>query len=132
GGSFWKLPVQVLPRDPYPTQPPAERRLTEGAAWKLRLLPRDRERPPETVQVFLSEQSAAVADGRHWLHEVTYWLRHEANAELSVVLPGAGRVVAASVDGIEVTPLQPEPTRLWLPLPRQPGVRWVRLRWICD
>ena len=73
-----------------------------------------------------------MADGRHWLHEATYWLRHEANAELNVLLPAPGRVVAASVDGIEVSPLQPDPSRLWLPLPRQSGVRWVRLRWIYD
>ncbi len=123
-GSLWGLATERLPRN-------TEMR---SLAWKLRLVPRDRKRPQEAVQVFLGEQSAAVADGRHWLHEATYWLRHEANAELNVILPAAGRVVAASVDGIAVVPLQPQPdlTRLWLPLPRRPGVRWVRLRWVYD
>jgi hypothetical protein len=120
--ALWKLPAEPLPRDLE----------TRAAAWRLRLLPRDRERPAEAVQVFLGEQTALVADGRHWLHEATYWLRHEANAEMNVVLPAPGRVVAASLDGIAVAPLQPEPTRLWLPLPRRPGVRWVRLRWVYD
>jgi hypothetical protein len=119
---FWKLPSQPLPRD-LGKRPPGLR---------LRLLPRDRERPAEAIEVFLGEQSAFVADGRHWLHEATYWLRHEANAELNVALPAPGRVVAASVDGAAVTPLQPEATRLWLPLPRRPGVRWVRVRWVYD
>ena len=120
--ALWKLAPEPLPRDLEQV----------GLVWKLRLLPRDRERPVEAVQVFLGEQSAVVADGRHWLHEATYWLRHEANAELNVVLPAPGRVVSASVDGIEMSPLQPEAARLWLPLPREPGVRWVRLRWLCD
>ena len=120
--TLWKAPVEALLRD-VEKRPPT---------WRVRLVPRDRERPAEAVQVFLSEQSALVADGRHWLHEATYWLRHEANAELNVVLPAPGRVVAASIDGAAVAPLQPEPTRLWLPLPRNPGVRSVRLRWVYD
>jgi hypothetical protein len=120
--TLWKLPAERLPRDADPSPAP----------WKLRLWPRDRERPTETIQVFLAEQQAAVADGRHWLHEAAYWLRHEANAELTVVLPGAGRLVGASLDGVQVAPVQSEPTRLWLPLPRRPGVRCLRIRWTYD
>jgi hypothetical protein len=78
------------------------------------------------------EKSAAVVDGRRWLHEVLCWIRHEAHADLSIDLPAPARVLGASVDGLEVTPLQPNATRVWLPLPGQRGVRCVRLRWLYE
>jgi hypothetical protein len=117
---------------------PAEQiRRSGGSAWRvtspdwsLRLLPRDAAPAAPPVRVFLAEHSAAVADGGHWLHQVVYWLRHEAHTDLNVTLPAPARVVSVAVDGVEATPLQPAPERLWLPLPGGPGVRCVRLRWL--
>jgi hypothetical protein len=99
--------------------------------WSLRIRARS---GPETgpVRVVLADHTTAVADGRHWLHEAVYWVRHGANTDLNIVLPKPGTVVAVAVDGIDVAPLQPEQRRLWLPLPGRPGVRAVRVRWRYD
>jgi hypothetical protein len=99
--------------------------------WSLHLRPVG---PVATapVRVFLTRQEAEVVDGRRWLHQAVFWLRHEANTDLYVALPGDAVVTSASVDGAEVTLLQPGPRRLWLPLPGRAGVRRVRLRWLYD
>jgi hypothetical protein len=118
----------------------AERvRRTGGPAWRvraeaseLRLVPRDRPAGPAAVRVFLAEQTAAVADGRRWLHRAVWWLRHEARTDLTVALPAAARVVAVSLDGAEVAPVQPGPQRLWLPLPGRAGVRRLAVWWVYD
>ncbi len=99
-----------------------------GTEWALRLRPRGGA-GAEPVRVLLSDHTAVVADGRHWLHEVVYWVLHGPNTDLNVLLPKPGSVVAVSVDGVDVTPLQPERRRLWVPLPGRPGVRAVRVRW---
>jgi hypothetical protein len=104
----------------------------QGPEWQLRLLPRARALEAAPVRIFLLEQSAAVMDGRHWMHEARCWLRHEAHTDLNVDFPAPARVVAAVVDGVEVTPLQPDSARLWLPLPGRAGVRCVRLRWLYE
>jgi hypothetical protein len=104
----------------------------QGPEWQLRLLPHARAMESAPVRVFLLEQSAAVRDGRRWLHEARFWLRHEAHTDLNIDFPAPARVVAASVDGVEVTPLQPGSARLWLPLPGRAGVRCVSLRWLYD
>jgi hypothetical protein len=99
--------------------------------WSLRLRPRGgTEAGP--ARVLLADHTLAVADGRHWLHEVVYWVRHSANSELNILLPKPGTVVAVAVDGVDVAPLQPELRRLWLPLPGRAGVRAVRIRWSYD
>jgi hypothetical protein len=109
-----------------------------GRVWKasadgtLRLVARDRGGEAAPIRVLLAERSAAVADNQRWLHEADYWLRHEAHTDLNWTLPAAARVVAVSLDGVDSPPLQPEPTRLWLPLPGVAGVRRVRLRWVYD
>jgi hypothetical protein len=36
------------------------------------------------------------------------------------------------LDDSEVTPLQPNPSRVWLPLPGKAGIRFLRLRWVYD
>jgi hypothetical protein len=105
-------------------------RHASGAEWQLRLLPQTRTTEPARVQVFLLEQSAAVVDGRRWLHEARCWVRHEGQTDLNVVFPAPARVITAAVDGAEAPPLQPHPSRLWLPLPGRIGVRCIRLRWI--
>jgi hypothetical protein len=117
----------------------AERlRRTNGKAWRvaseewrLRLLPRPRLATTTPIRVFLTDRSAAVVDGRRWLHQATCWLRHEANTDLNVTLPAPAEVMSVSIDGVGVTPLQPERTRLWLPLPGHAGIRCVRLSWFC-
>jgi hypothetical protein len=105
-------------------------RHVSGAEWQLRLLPQARATEPARVQVFLLEQSAAVADGRRWLHEARCWLRHEGQTDLHVAFAAPARVITAAIDGAEATPLQPDPLRLWLPLPGRTGVRCIRLRWL--
>jgi hypothetical protein len=116
---------------------PALRR-PDGALWRvadddwgLRLLPREQAAGPAPVRVFLTEQTARVADGRHWVHEATYWLDNEGASDLSVSLPAGAAVVGALVDGVEVTLLRPGPesASLWLPLPGGGGARRLCLRW---
>jgi hypothetical protein len=97
--------------------------------WRLRLVSRERPPGPTAVRVLLTERSAAVVGGRRWLHEAVLWLWHEANTDLSVALPAPADFVAASIDGAEVLATQPEPGRIWLPLPRRTGLQRVRLRW---
>jgi hypothetical protein len=96
--------------------------------WMLRLRPRGGA-GSEPVRVLLADHTAALADGLHWLHEVVFWVRHGPNTDLNILLPKPGTVVALSVDGADVAPLQPERRRLWLPLPGRGGVRAVRVRW---
>jgi hypothetical protein len=110
-----------------------------GQVWQatasdgtLRLVPRDHNTDATPVHVLFREHTLAVADNQHWLHEAVYWLRHEAHTDLNLTLPAAARVVAVSLDGVETPPLQPEPARLWLPLPGRPGVCCVRLLWLYD
>jgi hypothetical protein len=105
-----------------------------AADWRLAVLPRDAGARSAPVDVLLAEQEAAVQDGARWLHQAVYWLRHEAHTDLNVrwgVLAPV-RVVSVVVDGVETSPLQPEPNRLWLPLPGQAGVRRVQLRWVVE
>ncbi|MHB1423412.1 MAG: hypothetical protein ACYC3I_09515 [Gemmataceae bacterium] len=114
------------------------------AEWQVRLSPRTRRPAQEPVRIYLLEHSAAVVDGRHWLHEARCWLRHEANADLALDLPAPVRVLTVAVDGVEVTPLlkirNPKSNegvsdwnkRVWLPLPGRPGVRSIRLRWLYE
>jgi hypothetical protein len=104
----------------------------ESDDWRLRLRPRPGQAEPP-IHVFLAEQSAAVVDGRRWGHQIVYSLYHEAGADLRVVLPqGAEPVRAVAVDGVEIVPLQPDPDRLWVPLPGSAGARTVRLNWSYD
>jgi hypothetical protein len=103
-----------------------------GAEWQVRLLPHARASEPAPVRVYLLEQTAAVRDGRRWLHEARCWLRHEAHTDLHIDFPAPVRVLAAAIDGVEVTPLQPDSARVWLTLPGRPGVRCIRLRWQYD
>jgi hypothetical protein len=122
--------LQAWPRD-------AERlRRAGGLAWKIssddwRLGLRSRVEAfrPAAVQVYLTEHAAAVADGRRWTHKATYWLYHEAGADLSVLLPSGASVLSVTVDGLSVPPLQPGAERLWLPLAGGAGARVVRLSW---
>jgi hypothetical protein len=103
-----------------------------GPDWGLRLLPRRRPEGEEPVRVALTECAAAVADGRHWLHEAVLWLYHEANTDLNVALPPGAHVLGVTVDGLAVTPLQASEDSLWVPLPGAAGARRVRLRWAYD
>jgi hypothetical protein len=134
-GSLARLvePAKALARWPGPAERVQRTRgqgwRVEGPEWQLLLLPQSRPLEATAVRLFLMEQSAAVVDGRSWLHEARCWLRHEAHTDLTVDFAAPVRVVAAAVDGVEVPPLQPGPSRLWLPLPGGAGVRCVRLRW---
>lgn len=103
-----------------------------GSEWQLRLLPFSRGLETTSVRVYLLERSSAVVNGDHWLHEARCWLRHEAHADLKVVFPLPAYVFAASVDGVEVTPIKAGSAGVWLPLPGRPGVHCIRMRWIYD
>jgi hypothetical protein len=103
-----------------------------GPEWQVHLRPHGRPAGAAAIQVFLAEHGAAVVDHRRWLHEVVWWLGHEAHTDLNVEFPAGARVVGVSVDGTEMAPLQPEAARLWLPLPGRAGVRRVRLRWLYE
>lgn len=103
-----------------------------GSDWQLRLQPRTQMAESAAVRVFLLEHSATVVDGRRWLHEARCWLRHEAHADLHLDFPAAPRLLAAAVDGVEVTPFALGSTRIGLPLPGRSGVRYLRLRWMYE
>ena len=77
----------------------------------------------------LAEVRAGVPDGRRWLHEGSWWLRHEGPTELSVRWPERVEVAGVVIDGVPVRVLQPEKGRLWLPLSGVGGARRVRIRW---
>jgi hypothetical protein len=100
--------------------------------WRLRLQPRPVAARITPVQVFLTEQAAALMDDRRWLHQATYWLFHEAGTELQVRLPAGARLLAVAIDGAAVPPLQPSSGHLWLPLPGGAGARRVTLQWTFD
>ncbi len=102
------------------------------AEWQVRLLPQLRVLQPTPARLYLLEQWAAAKDGRRWLHEARCWLHHEAHADLAIDFAAPVRVFAVAIDGVEGTPLQPSPTRLWLPLPSQAGVRCIHFRWLYD
>jgi hypothetical protein len=99
--------------------------------WKLRLRLAGAPAAVQGVQVLLNEQTAAVLDGRRWLHQATYWLYHEAGAEVRARLPEGALLLALTLDGKEITPLQAGPDPLWLPLTGGSGVHFVSLRWTC-
>jgi hypothetical protein len=101
-----------------------------GGDWSLRLVPQARA-VATPLEIMLTEHAAAVADGYHWVYETTWWLFHEASTDLQVMIPPGAVVLGAAVDGLEVTPSQPEPgtTSLWLALPGGTGARRVQLRW---
>jgi hypothetical protein len=101
----------------------------EEEQWKLRLRLRSPGPESEPVRIFLDEQAAAIGDGRHWIHWADYWLYHEAGADLSVLLPNDAVFSRATLDGKEITPLQPSPRQLWLPLGDAAGLRRLRLYW---
>jgi hypothetical protein len=99
-----------------------------GAEWSLRLLPQ--EGPLQApVQVLLAEHRLSVPDGTRWLHEAVFWLRHEAPAELRVRWQTAVEVVSTSIDDNQLSVVQTERGRLWLPLSGPAGARVVRVRW---
>jgi hypothetical protein len=100
--------------------------------WRLRLQPRFDLAGHARVQVFLTEQTAALMDDRRWLHQTSYWLFHEASTELQVELPPRARPLNAAIDGADVPALPPGDGRLWLPLPGGAGACRVTLQWAFD
>ncbi len=96
--------------------------------WALWLQPREGPRAA-AVQVLLAERRASVPDGRSWLHETVFWLRHEAPAELRLRWPAGVEVVGVTVDDSPLSVVQSERGGLWLPLSGPAGARQVRVRW---
>jgi hypothetical protein len=96
--------------------------------WRLRLRPAAAagEAP---VRILLEERNAAVADGRHWLHEASYLLYARRGAGLRFALPAGAVLVGADVDGHPAAPGRPAAGRVWLPLAKGPGPHRLRLRW---
>jgi hypothetical protein len=101
----------------------------EADDWRLRLRAESPRAEDRLVQVFLAEYAAAVLDGCRWTHQATYWLYHEAGADLNLLLPDGARALGVEVDGQEVPLLESAPQRLWLPLAGRGGPRTLRLRW---
>lgn len=117
----------------------AERVRRTGSAWRVQapdwhmhLVASATGANPAPVQVVLAEQAAAVVDGQHWAHQATYWLYHEAGTDLTLSLPDGARVLEVVLDHTALTPLQPEPNRLWLPLSGPVGAHRLRLKWTYD
>jgi len=96
---------------------------------KLNLAPRDASASAAPIEVYLAEYQAAPAESGRWLHEAVYWLRHDPNTDLSMILPADAEVLSAAIDDDEAAPLQADPGRLWLPLTGRPAVCRVCVRW---
>jgi hypothetical protein len=100
--------------------------------WGLMLHPAQEIAQLQSVRLLLVEQECCLADGRQWIYESTFLLYHEANADLTVLMPGRSRLLGLSVDAAAMTPLQPAPGRLWVPLPGRAGSRKLRLHWTLE
>jgi hypothetical protein len=100
--------------------------------WQFRMVSASFAESGAAVQVFLTEQADSIADGQHWVHQTTHWLYHDSAMDLTVLLPDKARILAVALDETEVTPLQPEPNRLWLPLSGSAGSHVLRLKWAYD
>jgi hypothetical protein len=98
-------------------------------SWQLRLRPRPPAAAPR-VRWLLAEQSAAVADGRRWVHEAAYWLFGENAGDFRLELPADAAVLAVSIDGISEVPRPTGEGQLWLSLPGGAGARRLRVRWM--
>lgn len=101
-----------------------------GEVWRLRLRPLVSLTAEAPVRLVLTERTSAVPDGGRWLHQATYWLHHEAGSDLRIALPaGAALLPGLTINGSEAVALPSGQGSLWLRLPRQAGVRAVRLAW---
>lgn len=103
-----------------------------GDDWRLRLLPRTLTHAMNASQVMLADYSAAVVDGRRWLHRATFWIYHESDSDLRVELPEGARLKSLSVDETEVVLATPAPNPVWVPRSRLSGARALRLAWVYD
>jgi hypothetical protein len=107
-----------------------------GGAWKvqdpgvaIRLTPRSDVAGAAPIQVFLIEQTTALADGKGWLHHADCWLHHQAGTDLGVSLPEGAKLVRATINGVEVVPLLADPNRVWLRMPSEAAACRVNLLW---
>jgi hypothetical protein len=98
--------------------------------WRLDLTARSAAGVTPPVQVLLADHTAAVLDGRRWVHQAVCWLYHEAGTDLSVTLPERSSLVAVALDGTPVAPVRPKSGRLWLPLAGPGGARALSVRWV--
>jgi hypothetical protein len=99
--------------------------------WRLELLPRAAA-PAPAVQVLLAEHHAAIGANHRWLHEIRFLLFAKGGTDLHLTLPSGARLLAASLDETPVTPRQPAPEHVWLPLTGATGPRLLRLCWTYD
>jgi hypothetical protein len=97
-----------------------------GLDWSLALHQRSPRAGPTFLQVFLHEQIATVPDGRHWRHEVSYWIGQLAEAGVLLRLPAGASVLTVWLNGVETAGSQPDSRSLWVPIPG-PG-RWHHVR----
>jgi hypothetical protein len=88
----------------------------EATDWDLRLRWRDRQAENHRARVLLDEQSAEVGDGRHWLHQATYWLYHPTGVDVVVRLPAGAEAWRATLDGSPL-PVPAGRRPIWVPLP---------------
>src|SRR5262249_5318905 len=100
--------------------------------WGLTLHPAQTGSQAPGVRLVLAEQECSVGDGRRWRFESTFWLYHEANSDLTVLLPGRSRILGFAVDDARMTPLQLAPGRAWVPLPASAGSCKLQVRWTFD
>jgi hypothetical protein len=103
-----------------------------GEDWRLNLVAPTQGPDTPAAQLVLADFESAVADGRHWLYQATYWIYHGANTDLTVILPSGAHLLTLAVDQTALTPLQPAPGRLWVPLPGGTGSSRLRLAWTFD
>jgi hypothetical protein len=75
------------------------------------------------------ERTAAVADGRDWLHEADYLLDARRGTGLRFTLPAGAVLVGVDLDGARAAPSRSTPGKVWLPLAEGAGPHRVRLRW---
>jgi hypothetical protein len=129
-------PVQDPAKELHLWPAEAERVRRAGTAWKvqadnwrLRLLPRSGVLKISPSRIVLSDHSAAVVDGQHWLHETVYWIYHQADDDLRITLPDQAKLNSLTIDGVAIAPPVSEQNVLWLPRARVSGAHAIAVRW---
>jgi hypothetical protein len=100
----------------------------KAGRWRLRLRPRVPAGSPG-VRLLLAERTAAIPDGRRWVHQAAYRLYADNAADLRVDVPAGATVLAMALDGRSEVPRQTGPEQFWLALPGAARVQTLRVSW---
>jgi hypothetical protein len=78
-------------------------------------------------RVLWAHQEAAVVDDTHWEYAGRYWISRPN--DLTIRLATGAKLLEATLDGVELSPLPLAAGRWWMPLARDRAAQFLRLRW---